>query len=482
MRQTTVINSFIFKFVERVSVKLIAFVLSIVLARLLEPKAFGMIAIISVFVNLSQVIVQGGLNIALIQQKEVIEDDYSNVFWLSFLVSAVLYCLLFFSAQFIASFYQAKELVLPLRVLALNLFFGAFNSVQTARLSREMRFRAQMNCNLVTILFAGVGSVLLAYHGFGLWALVAYYLFNQVVICFAMMFVIRWRPRLTHNFSRVKSFVSFGWKLLASNLLYSLYGDVRSLIIGKINSPAELAMYDRGNQIPNMVTINIDNAAQTVMLAVLSREQSDLQKVRSSVSKMIRSLTYIVTPCLFGMAAMSAVFVRLFLTEQWIPCIPFMVIFCLGYVFNPVGSSCGVAIKAIGRSDISLVIQIIRVVMMLVTLLICVGFFRTPMAIAIGYILDMFIEMFVLLWPTKRLIGYNYADAFRDFIPNVLLSGCMACLVFLVGKLPLALGILFILQIVVGTVFYLGVSWLFHLKPFLNFKEIVMTKLGKPSA
>ena len=228
-----IISSVIYKFSERVIVKLIAFVISIVLARMLEPETFGLLAIITVFTNFCQVFVQGGINVALIQSKEVNRKDYSTAFWISLVVAGITYAVLFFLAPYISRYYHTNNLIAPLRVLSICLVFCAYNSIQTAKMTRNMAFKKMFICSLITTIIAGTVGIIAAYKGFGLWALILYHLFTQIMVCITMFVAERWLPQFEFSIKRAKELFSYGWKILVSNLLYSVYTDIRALLIGR---------------------------------------------------------------------------------------------------------------------------------------------------------------------------------------------------------------------------------------------------------
>lgn len=462
-KENSVIASLIYKFSERVIVKLIAFVISIVLARLIEPATFGLLAILTVFVNLSQVFVQGGLNVALIQNKETRREDYSTVFWISLLIAIIIYIILFACAPLIAKYYDSQELISPLRVLSISMIFGAFNSVQTAKLSREMQFRKQLFCNLISTIIAGIFGIFMACRGFGLWALVAYNLLSQVVICFAMLTVANWFPSLTFSFQRARIFVGYGWKILISNLMYSLYTDIRSLIIGKVYTTNDLALYDRANQFPNIISYNLETALQSVMLPALSKNQSDLVHIKLDLSRMIRTITFVVTPIMVGIAAIAEPFVLVVLSEKWASCIPYMMIFSVGYVFLPITGSCNVTIKAIGRSDVFAKNQAIRIVTMFVILIVSVFAFHSVTAIVIGYTISLFSETLIAIWPVRKYIGYTYKDSLMDVLPNLLISIAMGIFVRVLCQLIHNIFIALVVGILVGVIVFLLLAYLFKL-------------------
>ena len=240
--RSKVLSSLFWKFMERGGTQGIQFIVQIVLARLLAPEQFGTIAIVMVFINLAQVFVQSGFNTALIQKKDADELDFSSVFYLSLFVAALLYILIFLTAPFIADFYRDPILMPVLRVLGFTLFFGAFNSIQNAYVSRNMMFKKLFYSSVGAILISGIVGVIAAYMGLGVWALVIQQLINQASITIIMWFTVKWRPKLIFSFKRVRVLFSFGWKLLASSLLDTLYLDLRTLIIGRIYSSSTLAL------------------------------------------------------------------------------------------------------------------------------------------------------------------------------------------------------------------------------------------------
>ena len=240
MNKATVIKSLIYKFIERFSVKVIGLVISIILARLLAPEVFGQLALLTVFTDLSLTVVDGGLNSALVQSKEAGERDYSTVFIITLGLSAVMIVLLYFAAPFIADYYKSPALITPLRFYSLSMLFSSFNSIQVARMQREMRFREMMYCSLAATLIAGALGIVLAYKGAGLWALVGYYFSHIVMTCLAMLCVNRWIPHGRFSKDSAKRLYGFGIKMLASSMITTVYNDIRPLIIGKKFSTADL--------------------------------------------------------------------------------------------------------------------------------------------------------------------------------------------------------------------------------------------------
>ena len=264
MSENKIGKAFGWKLFERFGAIGIQFVLQLILARLLDPEHYGSLSIMIIFIGLANVFIQNGFNTALIQKKEVDDKDYSSVFWISIFVAGVLYAILFFLAPAIASLYDANEIVAPFRVLGLTLFPGAFNSVQLAKVSREMNFKKVFISNILAVVVSGGIGVAIAYLGGGLWALVAQNLVSVAISCIVMMFTVRWFPKLVLDIKRVGILIKFGWKLLVSGLLNTLYNDLRSLVIGVKYDNKTLGYYNRGKHFPQLVVNVSDNTMQSV--------------------------------------------------------------------------------------------------------------------------------------------------------------------------------------------------------------------------
>ena len=254
----TVVRSLIWKFLERGGIQGVQFVLSIILARLVSPSDYGVIALILVFIQIANVFIQSGFNTALIQKKDADELDFSSIFYLSLFVAFVCYLVLFFTAPLVAIFYKQPILVSLIRVLAFTLFFGAINSVQNAVVSRTMQFKRFFYSSMGSVIGSGVLGVILAYRGFGVWALVSQQLVNNILTCVILWFTVKWRPKLLFSLERVKSLFGFGWKLLVSALLDTVFRNIYSLVIGRMYNSSQLGYFNRGQQFPQVIASNLD--------------------------------------------------------------------------------------------------------------------------------------------------------------------------------------------------------------------------------
>ena len=461
------------KILERFSVYGVQFVLQIILARLLSPENYGVLSIMVIFTTLANVFIQNGFNTSLIQNKDVDESDYSSVFWLTLGVAGMIYIVLFLAAPLIAAFYDMPDFVLPFRVLVLMLFPGTLNSIQLAKVSREMNFKLVFRSNLTATIVSGVIGVILAYMGAGLWALVAQTLLNAVVVCIVMWFTVKWRPRLVCDLSRIKVLFSFGWKLLVSGLLDTLYQDLRSLVIGKRYDSAMLGYYNRGKQFPQILIHAINGAVQSVMLPAMAEKQDEKIKVKFLMRNSIKMSAYILFPMMAGLAGVATPLVKWLLTDKWLPCVPFLQIYCFTLAFYPVHSCNLQAINAMGRSDIFLKLEIIKKSYGLLSLLIAVFCFDSPIAIAMTGAITTVFSSFINAYPNKNLIGYSYVDQIKDILPSIVAALIMCAGVLIVGQLSLPNGLLLILQIIVGIIIYLAVSIVAKIDSFLNLIKLI---------
>jgi len=475
----TIAGALGWKILERFGVQGVQFILQLILARLLDPNHYGMLSMMVIFTALADVFIQKGFNTALIQNKDVTEEDYSSVFWVSLGIAGILYAVLFFFAPVIGTFYEMPDLIQPLRILSLMLIPGAFNSVQLAKVSREMDFKQVFRSNIGGVVLSGLVGIVLAYLGAGLWALVVQTLLNVVVACLVMFVTVKWRPRMVCNLPRVKVLFSFGWKLLLSSLLDTLYQDIRSLVIGKKYHADTLGYYNRGKQFPQFIISAVNGTVQSVMLPAMSAKQDEPGKVKDLMRSSITLSSYVIFPMMAGLAAVAPALVELLLTEKWLPCVPYMQIYCFSLAFYPVHSCNLQAINAMGRSDIFLKLEIIKKGVGLSVLAFAIVCFDSPIGIAATGIFTTVISCFINAYPNKKLIGYSYLEQMRDILPSFVISMGMFGAVMLVGRVQIPPLLLLILQVMVGVAVYVAVSAVLKPAPFRMVLDTVRNVLKK---
>lgn len=480
--KSKVLSSLMWKLMERGGAQGIQFIVQIILARLLVPNDYGIIALISIFITIANVFVQSGFNTALIQKKDANETDFSSVFYLSLFVASLLYLLLFFTAPLLAGFYGIPQLIAVLRVLSITLFFGAFNSIQNAVVSRNMQFKMLFFSSLGAIVVSGTVGIALAYAGFGVWALVAQQLSNQFMITVILWFTVKWRSKLIFSFERVKGLFSYGWKLLASSLIDTLYMNLISLIIGKMYSPAMLGFYNRGNQFPQIIATNINGSIQSVMLPALASEQDNRERVKEMVRRSIVTSSFILFPMMVGLAVIAEPLVKILLTEKWLPCVPFLQIFCGSYALWPIHTANLQAINALGRSDIFLKLEIIKKI---IDIVIFGGtIFYGMYAIAIGMLVSGIIATIINAYPNLKLLNYSYKEQWKDIIQSLLLSLVMGTVIYSLKCFYITAWLTLIIQVCVGGFLYLGMAKIFKLECYIYLlktcKEFLINKKGAP--
>lgn len=464
--KSSVITSLLWKFLERIGTQGVQFVVAIVLARLLAPSDFGLIALVTVFVAIANVFVQSGLNTALIQKKDADNVDFSTVFYASLGLSVCLYGLLFVAAPFIAEFYNNQTSLVPvIRVLGLMLLLGALNSVQDAYVARNMLFKKLFYRSVGAVIPAGAIGVTCAYMGFGVWALVAQQLSYSCLICVIMWFTVKWRPSLVFSFDRWKKLFSFGWKLLCSALLDTTFRNLQNLIIGKFFSPADLGYYNRGDQFPNLIVNNINTSVQSVMLPSFSSIQDDKVRLKTVARRAISTSSFVILPMMAGLAAVAEPLTVVVLGEKWLPAVPFIQICCFSYAFWPIHTTNLSAINAVGRSDIFLKLEFIKKGYCLAALLLALFLFRSPIGIAIASAVTAPLGAFVNAHPNKKLLNYGYLEQMKDIMPSFGLSIAMGVGVYLLSSM---IAIPAVLQLVVltiaGMAFYFLCAKLFKLE------------------
>jgi teichuronic acid exporter len=462
--KTRVLSGLLWKFMERGGTQGIQFIVQIILARLLLPGDYGIIALVIIFTSIASVFVQSGLNTALIQKKDADEVDFSSVFYLSFSIALIIYIILFFVTPYIAKFYEIPQITPVFRVLSFTLFFGAFNSIQNAVISRNLQFKKLFFSSTGAILISGIVGIYMAYAGYGVWALVGHQLSNQLFVTLILWLTVKWRPSLLFSLERVKQLFSFGWKLLLSRLIHIIYRELRSLIIGKMYNPAMLGFYNRGELFPSYLVGNIDGSIQSVMLPVLSSQQDNRPLVKDMMRRGIVTSSFVIFPMMVGLAVTAELLITILLTEKWLPCVPFLQIFCVFYSLMPIHTANLQAINALGRSDIYLKLEIIKIIIGLSILL--VTLFYGVYAIALGQALSGIVFSFVNAYPNKKLLDYSYKEQWRDIYPSFLLSLVMGAVVYSLRLLGLSVILTLTIQICAGVILYLGMAWILKLESF----------------
>ena len=477
MNNKSVFSNFIWRFAERCGAQLVTFIVSIVLARILMPEDYGTVALVTVFTTIMQVFVDSGLSTALIQKKDADDLDFSSVFYFNFAVCIILYLIMFFAAPAIASFYEMPELTSIVRVVSLTIVISGVKGVQQSYVSRNMLFKRFFYATIGGTIFSAFLGVTMAYLGFGVWAIVAQQLSNTAIDTLILWITVRWRPKKMFSWERLKGLLSFGWKMLASALLDTLYGNIRSLVIGKMYSSADLAYYNQGDKFPRVIANNINTSIDSVLLPTMASVQDEPARVKSMTRRAIKTSTYIMAPLMMGLAFCAEPIVRLVLTDKWLPCVPFLRIFCITYMFYPIHTANLNAIKAMGRSDLFLKLEIAKKIVGMALLLSTMWF--GVMAMAYSLLVSSVTSQIINSWPNRKLLNYRYWDQLKDILPGIALAVFMGCCVNLVGLLHLSNTVTLLIQIPMGAVIYIGASAAMHLESYEYLMGMIRPVLKK---
>lgn len=453
-----VLRNLSWKFAERISAQVVTLVVSIVLARMLDPAHYGLISIVNIFITLANVFVSDGFGSALIQKKDADIIDFSSVLYFNVCFSITLYLILWFAASYIAAFYgEGYELLVPvLRVLSLRLILSAINSVQQAYISKNMMFEKFFWATLFGTIISAFVGIYMAYKGYGVWSLVAQYMTNTTIDTIILQISINKWPVLRFSFERLKRLLGFGARILGSNLLITGYQELRALIIGKVYSSEDLAFYDKGKQFPSIIVTNINTSIGAVLFPKMSQLQDSKDDVKLLTRKSIRFGSYCMCPIMLGLAAVSRPVVSILLTDKWLPCVPLMQILCINSMCLPFHTANMQATKAMGRSDITFKVEIIKKCIELIVLISVMRISVT--AIVIGMAACSISFVFLNGYPNIKLINYSIKEQLSDLLPNLVMSLLMVSLVVLIGKIQINIFALLIIQIIIGAVFYVILS------------------------
>ena len=476
-RAERLLTNFLWRFLERVGAQGVTLVVSIVLARILDPSVYGTIALVTVFTAIMQVFIDSGMGSALIQKKDADDLDFSSVFYFNMVVCLVLYVIMFVAAPFIARFYAMPELTPVVRVLSLTLVISGVKNIQQAYVSRNMLFKRFFFATLGGTIGAAVIGIWMAYHGYGVWALVAQHLFNATIDTVILWITVKWRPKRMFSLQRLKGLFGYGWKLLASALLDTGYRELRQLIIGKLYTSEDLAFYNRGQQFPNLIVTNINSSIDSVLLPTMAKAQDSREAVKAMTRRAIKTSTYIMAPMMIGLAVCAEPVVELVLTAKWLPCVPFLRIFCISYLFFPIQTANLNAIKAMGRSDLFLKLEILKKMVGLA--LICITAPISVMAMGYSLLVSSVLSQIINSWPNKKLLDYPYLEQLKDILPGILLALGMGAVVYCVQLLGLNDWLTLLIQVPLGAAIYIGGSKLLHLDSFTYILGVAKSYLHK---
>lgn len=454
--QKSIVSGLFWKVLENGGSQGVQFIVSIILARLLSPSEYSIIALIMIFITIANVLVQNGFGTALIQKKDANERDFSSVFYLSLLAASFVYAIIFLIAPTLAAFYRMEILKDVLRVMGIVVFPGAVISIQNALIARKMAFRNLFISTLIAAVISGAVSIGMAMQGFGVWALVCQQIVYYMALMLMLFLTVKWLPRRILDVDRLKDLFRFGWKLLLASLIDTIFTNIQGLVMGRIYSGDTLGNYNRGEQFPKLLVQNISAAIQSVMLPVMSGVQDDKAKVKEILRNSITMSSFLVFPMMAGLFGVADNLVFVLLGEKWMGSVIFLRLMCIAFSFWPIHIANLQALNAIGRSDVFLKLEIVKKCIAVIVLLL--GMTRGAVfMIALKAFAD-FLCTFVNAAPNKKLLNYSIFEQWRDVFSSVVISLCMGAVVFAASSMMQRGGGALLLQIILGGGVYLALA------------------------
>ncbi len=471
-----IFSGMFWKFGERILAQIVSFIVSVVLARLLLPEEYGIVSIVLIFITIADVFVSSGFTSALIQRKDATNEDFSTIFYCSLAVSILTYVILFLFAPLIANFYNMSELTLVVRVFSLKLIISAYNSVQHAYVSRHMIFKRFFFSTLFGTLVSGIVGIILAYKGFGVWALIAQYFVNAIIDSLVLSFTIPWHPQLVFSKKSAKELMSFGWKVLAADLSGSFFDQLRTLIIGKVYTPADLAFYNKGKQAPAMLTDNMSTTIMTVLFPAIANESDNKDKVKNLARQALRTMSFVIFPMMIGCAFVARPLVLTLLTSKWESCIVYMQILSIMSALSIIGSTSLQVIKAVGKSDTLLKLEFIKKPIYFALLMIGVSI--SVLGVAITGLIYTVIGTLINSEAMSKTIGYKVTEQLKDITPSLALSVIMGICIHIITLFNISNNLLLLtIQVLAGIIIYIALSIIFKVPEYEKIKSFFIEKI-----
>jgi len=477
LKQKT-IKGFAWSFIDNVTGRGISFIISLILARLLTPKDFGLLGMITIFIAVSHSLIDSGFSQALIRKKNCTQVDYSTVFYFNLVVSIFIFIILFFAAPYVSNFFNQPLLKNLLRVLSIVVLFDAFTIIQRTILTKRVNFKLQTIISVIANIFSGLIGIYLAYTGYGVWSLIVQILIKSFINSALLWFWNKWIPSLIFCKKSFKELFSFGSKLLLVGIINTTYKHIFHIIIGKFFSPQQLGYYTRAHMFKDIASTNISTVIQRVSYPVLSNLQDDSTKLKASYKKLIKTTMFITFVLMLGMAALAEPMIIILIGEKWRPSIYFLQLLCFAGMMYPLHALNLNMLNVKGRSDLFLRLEIIKKILMLPVIFIGIVYGIEIMLILmivqtqISYILNSF-------WSGK-LINYPMREQVRDILPSFLIAAVTAIAVFLLGCiLPYTYIYKIIIQIILSVILVIGLSEITKIDSYIYIKEIVKPQISK---
>lgn len=459
------LSALFWSFFERVGQQGIQFVISVVLARLLLPEEFGLIAMLTIFMAIAQSFVDSGYGSALIQKQGVTHIDECSIFYFNILIGVFAAGCLCLGAPWIAEFYNQSLLVPLTYALSFNLIINSFGLVQTSLFTKNVNFKAQFKVSVIATMISGILGVSMAMRGFGVWSLVAQALTGNLLRTAFLWLFSSWRPSLTFSFASLREMFGFGSKLLASGLLDTFFNNIYLVVIGKMFSPVSLGYYSRAQSLQQLPASNLSAIVGRVTFPIFSSVQEDKPRLKRGVQKALSLMVLVNFPLMVGLAVVAKPLVLVLLTEKWLPCVPYLQLLCVVGLIYPLHVINLNVLTAQGRSDLFFRLEILKKTLVVVAIAVTYRWGITAMIC--GQIVTSFLSYVLNAYYTGKMLNYPVEEQLRDLAPCLIASAAMGVCVYLCnGFLSIGLFPLLLVQIFSGILVYACICCIFRIDSF----------------
>ena len=391
MSETSQLKAIIWSAMERFSTQGLQVLLSIIIARMVAPSCYGLVAMLNIFLAIGQSLIDSGFTSALIQKKDCKDEDYSTVFWFNLLVSIILYAIIFLCSPFIAAFYNQPELESITKFTTFIFIINAFAIVQRAKLTKKMDFKSQTKASLISVIGSGIVGVILAYLGFGVWALVTQSLLLGIIGTISLWYFSSWIPQLIFSWTSFKELGLFGSRLLLTGLLSTLYNNIYTMVIGKFYTPTELGYFNRMQHLASFPSKNITQIIARAVYPKQCKIQNENELLAYNYIKLLSLSSFGIFPLMCLFAAIAHPLVLILLGEKWIDGAPLLSLVCFAYIFDHIQYFNWQMLSVKGRSDLSLYTEILKKIAAAVILVITIpmGIDKMIMGLCFYSIVDL---------------------------------------------------------------------------------------------
>lgn len=455
----------------------ISFVVSVVLARLLLPEDYGVIAMLNIFIMFSSVLIDAGFGTALIQKKDADDLDYNTVFYGSTFIGLLMYIICYFAAPYVSLFFKEPQLTIVMRVFLISFVWSGYNSVLNAWITKRLLFKKFFYRTLFANILSAFVGIAMAYYGYGVWALIGQSFTSSIVGLITLQASVDWHPGLMYSWERAKGMLSFGSKILIANCIGQGFNQLKSLLIGRMYTSADLALFNKGGSFPKMIVSNTTGAMNTVLFPAMAQYSDNKEKIRSMMSRSIKLSSYIMFFFVTMLIIISEPLVRILYTEKWVGCVPYMQMVCLQLMLEILSGINLNAMSALGKGNTIVKLEIYKKPVFLIMTVI--GVYISVFALAVTLPLYAIYADIVNMRPNKKYLGYTFSEQIKDIAPGSLLAFFMFIIIYPIKYLELGDWCTMLLQISLCIVYQIVLSWIFKIEMYYYTLELAKESIIK---